>query len=48
MIRTAVDGDVRTIKARLRDDAPQETQEDREAAAFARLVGSFDPENRNG
>jgi enoyl-CoA hydratase/carnithine racemase len=39
---------VRTVKRRLRDDAPRETREDREAAAFARLVASFDPENRNG
>ncbi|MFT4921072.1 MAG: enoyl-CoA hydratase [Haloarculaceae archaeon] len=39
---------VRTIKARLRDDGGRDTQEDREVAAFARLVEDFDPENRNG
>ena len=39
---------VRTVKRRLRDDAPRETRENREAAAFARLAASFDPENRNG
>ncbi|MEF8782237.1 MAG: enoyl-CoA hydratase/isomerase family protein [Haloarculaceae archaeon] len=39
---------VRTIKARVRDDADRETQEDREARAFARLIEGFDPDNRNG
>jgi len=41
-------GAVRAVKARLRDDASRDVQEDREAAAFARLVGSFEPGNRNG
>lgn len=39
---------IRTIKARIRDDADRETQETREARSFARLVGDFHPENRNG
>lgn len=38
---------VRTVVARLRDDAPRQRREQREAAAFQRLVGSFDPEDRN-
>ena len=39
---------IRTIKTRIRDRADSETQEQREAEAFAGLVESFDPENRNG
>jgi len=39
---------IRALKRRLSDDAPRETQEDREAAAFAELIGSFDSGNRNG
>lgn len=39
---------VRALKRRLSDDAPRETQEDREAAAFAELIGPFDAGNRNG
>jgi enoyl-CoA hydratase/carnithine racemase len=39
---------VRTVKARLADDADRDSRERREARAFARLVESFDPQNRNG
>jgi len=39
---------VRTLKARIRDDIDRKTRKRREREAFARLVGTFDPENRNG
>ena len=39
---------VRTLKERLHDDAPRDRREDREAAAFADLIGSSDAGNRNG
>ena len=39
---------LRVIKQRLRDDADRETQERREAAAFAERIAAFDSENRNG
>ncbi len=39
---------LRLIKRRLRDDADRETQERREANAFAECIAAFDSENRNG
>jgi enoyl-CoA hydratase/carnithine racemase len=39
---------IQIIKARIRDRADSDTQEQREAEAFAGLVEAFDPENRNG
>jgi enoyl-CoA hydratase/carnithine racemase len=39
---------LRVIAERMRDSADSETQERREAAAFAELIADFDPENRNG
>jgi enoyl-CoA hydratase/carnithine racemase len=39
---------LRVIKERMRDSADEETQERREAAAFAERIAAFDPENRNG
>jgi enoyl-CoA hydratase/carnithine racemase len=47
-IATNDDAAIETVKARIRDRADSETQEGREADAFAGLVESVDFENRNG
>jgi enoyl-CoA hydratase/carnithine racemase len=39
---------LRAVKSRVRDGADRETQEAREQEAFAALVESFEPPNRNG
>ncbi|WP_302082726.1 enoyl-CoA hydratase/isomerase family protein [Salinibaculum rarum] len=39
---------IRTLKSRIRDRADSDTQERREADAFATLAESFDPTDRNG